>query len=95
MYASGSSWSGQIALTGQAGSYIYRFRYDPAKTDLVYKVIGTSDPDVWPHAIFSSDSDPIPPLDNGWLSLAVPAFLGAGPDPAPRMFLRMEVTVRP
>jgi len=72
-------------------SFEFRFRYDPAKTDLVWRVVASNDLSGWSHVLFDSRTSPIPPLDNGWLPVTLPDHLGAGPAPDPEIFTRLEI----
>jgi hypothetical protein len=78
-------------LTKSASTFDFRFRYDATKTDLIWKVKATNVPDDWPNLLFDSRTSPIPPLDDGWLPVPLPAYLGTGPAQDPRMFVRLEV----
>lgn len=69
----------------------FRFRYDPGKADLVWKVRASADLGDWSQVLFDSRTSPIPPADNGWIAIPVPA--ASSPD---RRFLRLEVeTISP
>jgi autotransporter-associated beta strand protein len=76
-------------------NHVFKFRYDASKPDLVWRVRATNHPSAWPNTLFDSTTSPIPPLDNGWLSVSIPNHLGAGPAPDPRIFTRLEVTLTP
>jgi hypothetical protein len=82
-------------LVPAGGGHQFRFRYDPALTDLVWKVTATNDLGGWPATLFDSTLGPVPPLDNGWLPVALPASLGGGPAPDPRIFARLELQLAP
>lgn len=71
--------------------FVYRFRYDAAKTDLRWIVRGSNDLATWPHVLFDTASDPIPALQDGWLPVAVPSSLQGQPSADPRSFLRLEL----
>jgi hypothetical protein len=67
---------------------LFRFRYDPAKTDIDWLVRSSTDLGDWSTVIFDSGSDPAPAPDaSGWTHLPLPA---AGD----RRFLRLEVRFR-
>jgi autotransporter-associated beta strand protein len=78
-----------------AGGFIFNFLFDPAKTDLVWRVTATPDLADWAHDLFDSATSPIPPLVNGWLPVPLPLNLTGGPDRAPRLFTRLELTLTP
>lgn len=76
------------------GALEYRFRFDPTKTDLVWRVVASADLEVWTHMLFDSMDEVPPPLENGWLRLRLPPSLNGGEIPDPRMFLRLELSFR-
>jgi hypothetical protein len=80
-------------LVAAPGSRVFRFPYDPAKTDLLWRVEASGDLTAWPHTLFDSVTDPDPPLQDGWLEVPVPENLGGGA-PDPRVFARLRVEVR-
>lgn len=82
-----------LPTLSQAGdsSLRFLFRYDPAKTDLTWRVLASPDLVDWTHVLFDSATDAIPPRDDGWLPVAVPPTLGTDPQADPGMFLRLEV----
>ena len=93
-YAHGAGLSEPVAhllprIVKSGGGFVYRFRHDATKTDIAWQVRATDDPGAWPHVIFDTRTDPIPPLIDGWLEVPAPSSLGGGPTPAPRMFLRL------
>jgi hypothetical protein len=93
-YAHGVGLSEPVAhllprILKSGGGFVYRFRYDPTKTDIAWQVRASDDAGSWPHVIFDTRIDPIPPLIDGWLEVPVPPSLGGAPAPAPRMFLRL------
>ncbi len=65
--------------------FVFRFRHDPAKPDLVWRVKVSADLADWSQAIFDSSIDPLPEPEDGWLAVELP------PGPGPRMFARLEV----
>lgn len=77
-----------------ASGAIFRFRYDAAKTDLVWRVKASTDLVTWPHTLFDSAGDPIPPLNDGWLPVAVPPALTGGATPDARQFVRLELELK-
>jgi hypothetical protein len=79
-----------LSQTGD-GSLRFRFRYDPGKTDLTWRVRASSDLADWAHVLFDTAVDAIPSLEDGWLPVIVPATLGTNPQTDPRVFLRLEV----
>jgi hypothetical protein len=79
------------AFAKDAGGAEFRFRFDPSLTDLVWRVKASSDLDAWSYTLFDSATDPIPPLEDGWLPVAVPDSLSGDPQPDERAFLRLEV----
>ena len=70
----------------------FRFRYDATKTDLVWKVKASNDLGDWSHELFNTSSDPIPVLEDGWLVVEIPPYLGTGPDADGKIFTRLEVS---
>lgn len=80
-------------IQNSGANHVFKFRYDASKPDLVWRVRATNHPSAWPNTLFDSSTSPIPPLDNGWLSVTIPNHLGAGPAPDPRIFTRLEVTL--
>jgi hypothetical protein len=82
-------------LVADGGVHRFRFRYDPALTDLVWKVKATNDLGSWPSTLFDSTLGPVPPLDNGWLPVTLPASLTGSPAPDPRIFARLELQLAP
>ena len=80
-------------LAVEGGAREFRFRYDAEKTDLVWRVKASNGLDEWPSELFDSESDPIPPLEDGWLGVEVPPYLGAGPGADPRIFVRLQVEI--
>lgn len=63
----------------------FRFRYDASKTDLVWKVKASDDLTGWTQTLFDSAINPIPPLEDGWLSVELPS---AGT----KIFARLELS---
>ncbi|MBN8461123.1 MAG: hypothetical protein J0M04_25130, partial [Verrucomicrobia bacterium] len=78
-------------LVPAGNGFVYRFRYDPARTDLVYRVRASPDLTGWPATLFDTSADPIPPLDNGWLPVTLPPNLTGGQGQDPRMFVRLHI----
>jgi hypothetical protein len=79
-------------IDGVGADLVFRFRYDATKTDLGWRVCASNDLSDWEHMIFDSElTDPIPPLDDGWLDIPLPSSLEGNPSPDPRMFSRLEV----
>ncbi|WP_035609871.1 lamin tail domain-containing protein [Haloferula sp. BvORR071] len=79
------------ALVSGDGTRRFRFRYDPALSDLRWRVLASNNLRDWPRELFNSTSSPVPPVVNGWLSIAVPLHLGEGPDADPEIFTRLHV----
>jgi hypothetical protein len=73
----------RIAKDGSAREF--RFRYDASKTDLVWKVKASDNLTGWTQTLFDSSTDPIPPLEDGWLSVELPS---AGS----KIFARLELS---
>ena len=72
----------------------FYFRLDLTKPDLVWRVKATNDQSDWRVVLFDSlSTTPIPPLEDGWLPVTLPAYLGTGPATDPRMFTRLEVVL--
>lgn len=82
-------------LVADGGGRQFRFRHDPALTDLVWKVTASNDLGSWPATLFDSTVGPVPPLDNGWLPVTLPASLTGNPAPDPRIFARLELQLAP
>jgi hypothetical protein len=70
------------------GARWFRFRFDPDKTDLVWRVRASTDLTDWSRVLFDSASDPPPAPEDGWVELPLPA----APE-ARRWFLRLEVAL--
>lgn len=81
-------------LVANGSNREFRFRYDSTKTDLVWRVVASNQPDTWASELFDSDADPIPPLQGGWLPVQIPLHLGPGPGADPRIFVRLRVEFR-
>ncbi|MCF7674165.1 MAG: hypothetical protein K9M97_02380 [Akkermansiaceae bacterium] len=79
-----------LAATPEA-PFTFRFRYDPTKTDLAWRVTAGNQLTDWTQVLFDSRTSQIPPLDDGWLPVPLPPNLGGGPAMDPRMFARLEV----
>jgi hypothetical protein len=79
------------ALVYQGSTRQFRFRYDPALTDLVWRVVASNDLEVWSRELFDSTAGPVPPAVEGWLSIDVPPYLGEGPEPDANIFTRLNV----
>ncbi len=79
------------ALVPAGSGLALRMRFDPAKSDLIWQVQASGDLRDWSHVMFDSRTNPLPPLDNGYLTLPLPAFLGSGPARNPQIFTRLEV----
>lgn len=73
----------------------FRFRYDSTKTDLVWRVVASNELGGWTSELFDSEEDTIPPLQGGWLPVAIPLHLGPGPSADPRIFVRLQVEFVP
>ncbi|WP_035609755.1 CotH kinase family protein [Haloferula sp. BvORR071] len=82
-------------LTGAAGGREFRFRFDPSLTDLRWRVLASNDLGDWTHVLFDSNSSTIPPLEDGWLPVEVPAYLGIGPEADVKIFTRLNVELVP
>ncbi|GAA5125099.1 hypothetical protein GCM10023212_26140 [Luteolibacter yonseiensis] len=77
-------------LLKNGGNHDFRFRYDATKPDLIWRVKGTNDLTTWPTVLFDSQTSTIPPLENGWLGIPLPAP-GGGQDEGSKLFIRLEV----
>lgn len=77
------------------GGRIFRFRYDASKTDLRWRVLGSNNLDNWPHILFDSATDAIPPLQDGWLPVSVPTSLQGLSQPDGEAFLRLQIEHEP
>jgi autotransporter-associated beta strand protein len=89
-YALGASGAGPVALpefTKAGATATFRFRYDPALYDLVYRVEATDDLGDWsaPVVLFDSSVTPLPPPPDGWLEVTDPT------PPPGRRFYRLRV----
>lgn len=86
-------WEGLMPVMASSplGSHRFRFRYDAAKTDLVWRVVGTSDPGNWGVVAFDSSVDPAPETVDGWSEVALPASLSGGAAVDSAQFWRLEV----
>lgn len=82
-------------LVKNGATYQFRFRYDPALTDLVWKVKASNTLGTWPNTLFDSTVGPIPPLQSGWLPVNLPSSLSGNPQPDPRIFARLELQLAP
>lgn len=70
----------------------FRFRYNPAATDLVWKVKASSALMTWNEIIFDSQIT-FPVVVDGWVSVPIPTSLvEANTSPDQQMFLKLEVT---
>jgi hypothetical protein len=78
-------------LVKDGGSHEFRFRFDPALTDLVWKVKASNTLGTWASTLFDSTVGPVPPLESGWLPVPLPASLAGGPAPDAQIFVRLEV----
>jgi hypothetical protein len=78
-------------LVKDGSAYEFRFRYDAALTDLVWKVKASNDLGTWPNTLFDSAVGPLPPLEGGWLPITLPSSLAGNPTPDPKIFARLEV----
>lgn len=78
-------------LLKTAGQSNFRFRYDPTKPDLIWRVKASNNLTDWNSVLFDSTTSPIPTMVDGWLSTALPSYLGAGPATDPKMFMRLEL----
>ena len=81
------------ALVKSGANYALRFPFDATKTDLVWRVQATHDLNHWSNVRFDSQTSPIPPLDNGYLTVAIPPYLGTGPARDPQIFTRLVVSL--
>jgi hypothetical protein len=82
-------------LVGNDGVYQFRFRFDPALTDLVWKVKASNNLGTWPSTLFDSTVGPVPPLESGWLPVNLPSSLAGNPQPDPKIFARLELQLAP
>ncbi|MFO1490129.1 MAG: hypothetical protein U1F77_16345 [Kiritimatiellia bacterium] len=78
-------------LQGPGPAWTYLFRYDPAKTDLVWIVQVSPDLAAWPAGLFDSRTDTPPPLVDGWMPLPLPASLPGFPAPILRMYISLRL----
>ena len=82
-------------LVKNGGVYQFRFRFDPALTDLVWKVKASNNLGTWPNTLFDSTVGPVPPLESGWLPVNLPSSLAGNPQPDPKIFARLELQLAP
>ncbi|MCW1923586.1 CotH kinase family protein [Luteolibacter arcticus] len=82
-------------LVKDGGGHEFRFRFDPALTDLVWKVKASNDLGSWTSTLFDSTVGPVPPMEDGWLPVTLPASLTGNPWPDPQIFVRLEVLAIP
>lgn len=68
--------------------YAFRFRFDPSKPDLVWRVRVSEDLTDWSGIIFDSSVGPVPEPEEGWLSVPLPES-----GPGARVFVRLEVSL--
>ena len=79
------------ALVSQGSTRQFRFRYDPALTDLVWRVVASKDLEDWSRELFDSTVGPVRPVVEGLLSIDVRAYLGDGPEADASIFTRLYV----
>lgn len=82
-------------LVKNGAVYQFRFRFDPALTDLVWKVKASNDLGSLPSTLFDSTVGPVPPLESGWLPVNLPSSLAGNPQPDPKIFARLELQLAP
>jgi hypothetical protein len=82
-------------LAKNGAVYQFRFRFDPALTDLVWKVKASNQLGTWSTTLFDSTLGPVPPLESGWLPVNLPSSLAGNPQPDPRIFARLELQLAP
>lgn len=81
-----------LPVVGTSGpARVFKFRYDATKTDLRWRVRASNDLSDWSGVLFDSATSPIPPLEDGWLSVEIPDSLDNSPTPDPKIFMRLEV----
>ncbi|MCP5548724.1 MAG: CotH kinase family protein [Akkermansiaceae bacterium] len=81
-----------VQRLGADGGLVYRFRYNPAATDIRWRVQAGQAPGAWTHLLFDSAATPAPPMSDGWVEIALPVALDGGETPDPRMFVRLRVS---
>ncbi|QQL46055.1 lamin tail domain-containing protein [Sulfuriroseicoccus oceanibius] len=74
---------------------VYRFRYNPAATDLRWKVEAGAVPGSWTHVLFDSELTPAPTMKDGWVEIVLPDSLDGGSVRDPRMFVRLQILSTP
>jgi Lamin Tail Domain/CotH kinase protein len=77
-----------------ASGHVFRFRYNPSATDIVWKVQAGASPGEWTHVLFNSSETPAPAMTDGWVEIPLPTALNGGVTPDPKMFVRLQVTVK-
>ncbi|MCB1130863.1 MAG: hypothetical protein KDN05_07010, partial [Verrucomicrobiae bacterium] len=87
--ANGASVVQQIEAEG---GMVFRFRYNPAATDIRWQVEAGASPATWTHVLFDSSVTPAPPLRDGWVEIFLPDSLDGGGTPDPHMFIRLKVS---
>jgi hypothetical protein len=78
-------------LVKAGGNHQFRFRFDPALTELVWRVKASNNLGTWSSTLFDSTVGPVPPLEGGWLPVTLPASLTGNPLPDAQIFVRLEV----
>lgn len=99
-FAHGASLSASMSdllprLEQVGASRVFRFRYDGSKAGLIWRVRATNTIASWPHVLFDSTLHPIPPLQSGWLHVAVPDSLLGLPVDDERTYLHLQVEQAP
>ncbi|MCU0748728.1 MAG: lamin tail domain-containing protein [Akkermansiaceae bacterium] len=78
-------------LIKAGGGFVYRIRYDNSLPGISWRVVASNNMTDWRRVLFDSETSTIPPLEDGWLSVTIPAYLGLGPNADPRIFTRLEI----
>jgi hypothetical protein len=81
-------WDSLPVFALEGGVPVYRFRFDPGKSDLAYRVEASPELAGWGRLLFDSRTDWPVTWDGETLVLADPA---AGPALAPKQFYRLRV----
>jgi hypothetical protein len=72
-------------LVAADGGTAFRFRYDPTKEDLRWRVHSSTDLSDWSTTLLDSAVQAVPPPDDGWSQIPVPTAPGG------RVFTRLAV----
>ena len=80
-----------VLVQAPGGGYVYRFKYNALPADITWRVCATNVLGTWPFTLFDSTVDAIPPLQDGWLDVEVPASLAGSSTPDRRVLLQLQI----